>query len=52
MEVETWVRMEGGDIVTLIFLNETYGRDRYPIVDGEGSHRCDTCLPSYYPSVR
>jgi hypothetical protein len=29
MEVETWLRMEGGDMVTRVLLNETYGRNRY-----------------------
>lgn len=31
MEVQTWVRMEGGDIVTHVALNETYGKDIYPL---------------------
>lgn len=35
MEVETWVRMEGGQVVTRVMLNETYGTDRYPTADGE-----------------
>lgn len=35
MEVQTWVRMENGDIVTHVTLNETYGTDIYPTEDGE-----------------
>jgi hypothetical protein len=35
MEVETWVRMESGQIVTHVALNETYGLDRYPTANGE-----------------
>lgn len=34
-EVETWVRMENGDVVTRVGLNETYGNDKYPIHDGQ-----------------
>lgn len=32
--VETWVRMKGGDVVTAVSLNETYGKDIYPTADG------------------
>jgi hypothetical protein len=35
MEVETWVRMENGEIVQRVRLNETYGIDVYPLEDGE-----------------
>ncbi|CAL3973368.1 unnamed protein product [Diplocarpon coronariae] len=35
MEVETWVRMEGGEVVNLVKLNRTYGRDLYAVEDGE-----------------
>jgi hypothetical protein len=35
MEVETWVRMENGEIVQRVGLNETYGTDVYPLEDGE-----------------
>lgn len=35
MEVETWVRLEDGRVVTRVNLNETYGRDIYPTDDGE-----------------
>lgn len=35
MEVETWVRMENGEVVTHVMLNETYGVDRYPVANGE-----------------
>lgn len=35
MDVETWVRMEGGSIVQRVGLNETYGMDVYSTVDGE-----------------
>ena len=32
--VDTWVRMEGGNVVTAVTLNETYGHDVYPVDDG------------------
>lgn len=35
VEVETWVRMENGEIVQRVSLNETYGSDIYPLDDGE-----------------
>jgi len=35
MEVESWVRMEDGDVVTRVSLNDTYGLDRYPTDNGE-----------------
>lgn len=34
-QVETWVRMENGDIVTRVMLNETYGEDEYSTYNGE-----------------
>ncbi|KAH8909968.1 Metallo-dependent phosphatase [Coniochaeta sp. PMI_546] len=34
MEVETWVRMEGGQVISHVVLNETYGMDRYPADNG------------------
>lgn len=30
MEVETWLRLEGGEVVGRLGLNQTYGRDEYP----------------------
>ncbi|KAM0275908.1 hypothetical protein ACHAQH_007295 [Verticillium albo-atrum] len=35
LSVDTWVRMENGDIVTPVSLNETYGIDKYPAGTGE-----------------
>ncbi len=35
MDVQTWVRMEGGSIVTHVNLNATYGADVYPVANGE-----------------
>jgi hypothetical protein len=35
MEVDTWVRMENGEIVQSVSLNSTYGTDIYPLEDGE-----------------
>lgn len=35
MEVETWVRMESGNVIQRVGLNETYGIDVYPVDDGE-----------------
>ena len=34
MEVETWVRMQGGGVITRVSLNETYGVDVYRVEDG------------------
>ncbi|SPO04550.1 related to DNA repair exonuclease SIA1 [Cephalotrichum gorgonifer] len=33
MEVETWIRLEGGDVVGRVSLNETYGVDEYPVTE-------------------
>jgi hypothetical protein len=35
MDVETWVRMENGEVVQRVALNETYGMDVYQLEDGE-----------------
>jgi len=35
MAVDTWVRMENGDAVTRVSLNDTYGLDEYPTDTGE-----------------
>ena len=35
MEVETWIRMENGDVVQRVGLNSTYGTDTYPPADGQ-----------------
>lgn len=35
MEVDTWVRMENGEVVQSVTLNSTYGADVYPLEDGE-----------------
>ena len=35
MEVDTWVRLESGDVIQRVSLNETYGTDIYPTDDGE-----------------
>lgn len=35
MEVDTWVRMENGEVVQSVSLNSTYGTDIYPLEDGE-----------------
>jgi hypothetical protein len=35
MEVESWVRMENGEVVQSVGLNTTYGVDVYPLEDGE-----------------
>jgi hypothetical protein len=34
-QVETWVRMENGEVVQRVDLNGTYGVDRYLLEDGE-----------------
>ena len=33
MEVETWIRLEGGRVVGRVGLNDTYGGDEYPVDD-------------------
>lgn len=33
MTVKTWVRMESGDVITAVTLNETYGVDVYPVTN-------------------
>jgi hypothetical protein len=35
MDVQSWVRMEGGAVVQRVGLNETYGRDVYGVSDGQ-----------------
>lgn len=35
MTVETWIRMEEGEVVQRVDLNGTYGIDVYPLEDGE-----------------
>lgn len=35
MEVETWARMENGEVVQRVDLNATYGTDFYSLEDGE-----------------
>jgi hypothetical protein len=35
MEVESWVRMENGEVVQRVGLNATYGVDEYPLQDGQ-----------------
>jgi len=39
MEVESWVRMESGEVIQKVGLNETYGIDIYPEDDGEESKK-------------
>lgn len=41
-EVESWIRLEGGDVVGKIMLNATYGEDWYPTVPNTQTG-CDTC---------
>lgn len=35
MEVETWIKIEGGRVVHRVMLNETYGIDEYDADGGE-----------------
>ncbi|KAM3068886.1 hypothetical protein ACMFMG_004060 [Clarireedia jacksonii] len=35
MQVDSWVRMEDGEVIQVVGLNATYGVDIYPIFDGE-----------------
>ena len=34
MNVDTWVRMQQGNAITAVSLNETYGEDVYDTEDG------------------
>lgn len=43
LEVQTWIRLESGNVVGKVSLNETYGRDRYPATDDTMTH-CPTCI--------
>ena len=38
MSVDTWVRMQQGDVITSVSLNETYGEDVYDTEDGGYRH--------------
>ncbi|KFA75084.1 hypothetical protein S40288_04052 [Stachybotrys chartarum IBT 40288] len=38
LEVNTWVRMESGVVITRVSLNGTYGEDVYPVETGEEFH--------------
>jgi hypothetical protein len=38
VEVETWIRLENGKISGYVVLNETFGTDKYPIVEKTTSH--------------
>ena len=35
LNVDTWVRMQAGTVVTAVTLNETYGQDVYSTADGQ-----------------
>ncbi len=39
MSVDTWVRMQQGNVITAVSLNATYGEDFYDIEDGGYRHR-------------
>lgn len=38
MSIDTWVRMQQGDVITSVSLNETYGEDVYDTEDGGYRH--------------
>ena len=42
LEVDTWIRLETGDVVGSVALNATYGHDWYPATPDTRS-RCPTC---------
>ncbi|KAI5862972.1 Metallo-dependent phosphatase [Durotheca rogersii] len=42
LEVDTWIRLEGGSIVGSVSLNGTYGIDRYPATNNTKTY-CPTC---------
>ncbi|OTB11410.1 hypothetical protein K445DRAFT_68273 [Daldinia sp. EC12] len=41
-EVDTWIRLESGNVVGSVSLNSTYGRDLYPATNNSKTH-CPTC---------
>ncbi|KAI6370113.1 hypothetical protein MCOR25_004281 [Pyricularia grisea] len=41
-EVETWIRLETGDVVGSVILNATYGEDVYPVTPNDMTY-CPTC---------
>ncbi|KAI1466446.1 Metallo-dependent phosphatase [Daldinia caldariorum] len=41
-EVDTWIRLESGNVVGSISLNSTYGQDKYPATNNSKTH-CPTC---------
>lgn len=42
LEVDTWIRLESGNVVGSVSLNATYGQDQYPATDNTQT-RCPTC---------
>lgn len=42
LEIDTWIRLESGNVVGSISLNATYGEDRYPATNNSMTH-CPTC---------
>ncbi|KJZ79153.1 hypothetical protein HIM_01304 [Hirsutella minnesotensis 3608] len=42
LEIETWIRLENGDVVGAVELNATYGTDRYPATPNDKT-KCPTC---------
>ncbi|KAI8956774.1 Metallo-dependent phosphatase [Daldinia sp. FL1419] len=41
-EIDTWIRLESGNVVGSISLNSTYGQDLYPATNNSKTH-CPTC---------
>ena len=41
-EVDTWIRLESGDVVGSVSLNATYGKDWYPATPNTMTY-CPTC---------
>ncbi|KAI1415416.1 Metallo-dependent phosphatase [Hypoxylon sp. FL1857] len=42
LEVDTWIRLESGNVVGSVSLNSTYGEDRYPATNNTKTF-CPTC---------
>lgn len=42
LEIETWIRLETGEVVGSVTLNATYGQDWYPATNDTHTH-CPTC---------
>lgn len=42
LNLETWIRLESGNVVGAVMLNRTYGEDEYPATPNTET-RCPMC---------